>query len=45
MPIPTRRQGESRSDFIGRCMSDYETKLEFPDRRQRYAVCINQSKK
>lgn len=32
-----RRKGETEKDFIGRCMS--EIKGEYPDEKQRYAVC------
>jgi hypothetical protein len=36
--MPTnRKQDETEQDFISRCMS--ETKDEFPDNSQRYAVC------
>ena len=36
--MPTQREkGEEEKDFISRCMS--ETKNEFPDVSQRYAVC------
>jgi len=37
-PIPNPNSGESREKFIARCMSNL--KGEFPDRLQRYAICI-----
>jgi len=42
--MPTKRkQGETEEDFISRCMS--ETKSEYPDNKQRYAVCKSYSDK
>ena len=40
MPIPTRTPLESRDEFISRCMSEMES--EFPDNKQRAAVCYTQ---
>lgn len=42
MPIPTPRQGknpEKKSDFISRCMGDSVMNEDFPDQKQRAAVC------
>jgi hydroxymethylpyrimidine pyrophosphatase-like HAD family hydrolase len=39
MPIPKRNTGESKNDFINRCMSDSKMKSEFNDEQQRYAIC------
>lgn len=39
--MPKPRRNETRSQFIGRCMSDEEAKKTFPDHRQRVAFCIN----
>lgn len=44
MPLPERKKGEKRQDFIGRCMSDKTMKEEYKDQAQRVAICINQSK-
>ena len=41
MPIPSKNKGEKKSDFMQRCMSDEVMKKEFPDIKQRYAVCQN----
>ncbi|HEX7090634.1 MAG TPA: HK97 family phage prohead protease [Longimicrobiales bacterium] len=42
MPLPRPERGESRRQFIGRCMSLPHMRNEFPDRRQRAAVCFSQ---
>lgn len=39
MPIPTPTDGESRSDFMSRCMSDTLMVGEYPNESQRYAIC------
>lgn len=39
MPIPKPGAGEKESDFISRCMSDSVMKREYPDQKQRTAVC------
>lgn len=41
MPIPTPRKGEEENDFISRCMGDDTMKDEYPDDKQRTAVCYN----
>jgi len=40
MPLPTPRDNEARQDFISRCMADEFAVEDFPDRQQRFAVCI-----
>jgi len=42
MPIPEPQTNETQDEFIERCMSDETMKSEFPDEKQRYAVCISQ---
>jgi len=42
MPIPKPRSGESEKDFISRCMGDDVMVSEFPDAKQRAAVCYSQ---
>ena len=44
MPIPEQNIGESAVDFIQRCMSDETMNTEYPDKDERYAVCIDQTK-
>ena len=42
MPLPRPRPGESRSDFMSRCMGDSKAREEFPRQGQRAAVCMSQ---
>lgn len=42
MPLPTPREGEERSEFLNRCMTDPVARAEFPDAVQRIAVCASQ---
>lgn len=42
MPLPKPRKGESHDDFMGRCMNDDAMQEEYPDQKQRYAVCETQ---
>ena len=42
MPLPTPSNGEKRSKFISRCISDLSEKGEFKDNKQRAAVCSSQ---
>lgn len=42
MPLPTPNSGESRQDFIARCVRNPTMEAEYPDNDQRVAVCINQ---
>ena len=44
MPIPNRKSGEQKDDFIGRCINDSTMKSEFPDSKQRAAVCYQRLK-
>ena len=37
--MPSPREGESKDAFVSRCMGDGEMNSEFPDEKQRYAVC------
>ena len=39
MPMPKPADGESKKDFLSRCMGDEMMNSEFPDNDQRYAVC------
>lgn len=41
MPIPKPKKDEKKSDFVSRCMSSETMKNEFPDQKQRVAVCIS----
>lgn len=42
MPLPTKRSGESKPAFIDRCMGNKAAVDEFPDVKQRRAVCESQ---
>ena len=44
MPLPKPRAGESRNQFVRRCMIDETSMSEYPDLQQRYAVCLSLSK-
>ena len=39
------RAGESRNQFVRRCMIDDTSMSEYPDTQQRYAVCLSISAK
>ena len=42
MPIPKPQDDESKQDFMSRCMSADTMTSEFPDKKQRAAICIGQ---
>lgn len=45
MPIPKPNQNEDDRKFISRCMGSDTMKKEYPDTKQRAAICIGQTKK
>ncbi len=45
MPLPSPSKNEKQSDFISRCMGNTESNKNFPDQKQRAAVCYSQWKK
>lgn len=45
MPIPSKKEDEDKQVFIGRCMGDETMKKEYPDSKQRVAICLGQTKK
>ncbi|MHA1876679.1 MAG: hypothetical protein ACTSUC_09585 [Promethearchaeota archaeon] len=45
MPLASPNPNESQDKFINRCMSDETMKREFPDQKQRTAVCFSQWRK
>jgi hypothetical protein len=45
MPIPSKNENEDKQRFIARCMGDEVMKKDYPDSKQRVAICIGQSKK
>lgn len=40
MPIPTPHKTEKKSDFIARCASDSTMNKEYPDNKQKIAICF-----
>jgi hypothetical protein len=45
MPIPKPNDGELQDEFMQRCMSNDTMVSEYPDEKQRIAICMQQSKK
>jgi hypothetical protein len=44
MPIPSPKKDEEQKDFISRCMGNDTMNKEYPDEKQRAAVCYSQWK-
>ena len=42
MPLPTPRPNDNRETFLQRCMADATMASDFPERTQRFAVCVAQ---
>ena len=45
MPLPSPRGKQNKKDFISNCMSSEKMKKEFPNDKQRLAVCYSQHKR
>ena len=43
MPIPNPNPGEKSNDFVARCMGNEKMQKEYPDAKQRIAVCLGQT--
>jgi len=43
MPIPSPNKDEDRKSFMSRCMSDSKMNKEYPDQKQRTAVCMSKA--
>lgn len=43
MPIPKRKQNEDKDKFVSRCMGNETMKKDYPDQKQRVAICIGQA--
>lgn len=43
MPIPDRKKNEDKQNFVARCMGDETMKKEYPDNKQRIAICLGQT--
>jgi len=39
MPLPEKKENESKAEFISRCMGESSMITEFPEGPQRFAVC------
>jgi hypothetical protein len=44
MPIPNKRKDQDPKKFLSTCMGNPTMKKEYPDQKQRVAICIQQSK-
>jgi hypothetical protein len=44
MPLPKKRKDQDPKKFLSSCMSNPTMKKEYPDQKQRVAICISQSK-
>lgn len=44
MPIPKPNKDENSQKFVARCMGDETMKKDYPDNKQRIAVCLGQTK-
>lgn len=45
MPIPHPAGKEKHDKFISKCMGDSVMNKDYPDQKQRYAICESQWKK
>lgn len=45
MPIPSRKQNEDKNKFVSRCMGNETMKKDYPDTKQRVAICLGQTRK
>lgn len=44
MPIPKRKPNEDNQKFVARCMGNETMKKEYPDSKQRVAICLGQTR-
>lgn len=44
MPIPKKHSNEDNNKFVARCMGDEIMKKDYPDPKQRVAICYGQTK-
>lgn len=42
MPLPKPKPNERKNEFVSRCVGDKTMKNEYPDPKQRTAVCFSQ---
>ena len=43
--MPTPNPGESEQDFVSRCMANDVMNKDYPDQKQRAAVCYSQHRR
>ena len=44
MPIPNKKPNEDSQKFVSRCMGNETMKKEYPDTKQRVAICLSQTR-
>jgi hypothetical protein len=44
MPIPKKKQNEDKQKFVSRCMGNETMKKDYPDTKQRVAICLGQTR-
>ena len=42
MPLPTPKKNQKEKDFIASCMGSETMNKEYPNQKQRYAICLSQ---
>lgn len=42
MPLPTPNKKETQQEFVSRCMGNDTMNQEYPDEKQRAAICYSQ---
>jgi len=45
MPLPKPSKNQKQSEFISKCAGDEAMNKEFPDKKQRVAICYSQFKR
>ena len=45
MPLPKPKKNEQQSEFVSKCMGDEMMNTDFPEQKQRAAVCYSQFKR
>jgi hypothetical protein len=45
MPLPKPTKNQKQSEFVSKCMGDAMMNKDFPDQKQRAAVCYSQFKR
>jgi len=45
MPIPKPEKNEDNQKFVARCMGNETMKKDYPDNKQRVAICLGQTKR